>query len=386
MSSKPSAWLLLVLFAIPTALCPVTVSVQPDTAQLAAHLKGFRRYKLYELSADEFRSIQAEYLAWLDSRMKNGASPAIMNDELQAANLLSNGPENVDDMFDKNYVGFLGRIERVAIAGADDLLAVTFGIHTGGYCNFDQTVVLYDRNTRSRIARINGELSYTHGYRLRSMSAGNNDPDHGRLVASAWVASNCTSNWNGNVFRIDISGAQPVTNILAIGVAAFNGDNMKTSVEGQVVTFDFTAGMSDMDTLTRQGISRYLVQNGRAIRQGPIATSFGGFIDEWLKLDDADAARWATAEAAANHHELAKRLAKEATEWRNVADCPGSPPTREIAVQAGETEPITVFGISGSSVSEMRIMSVSDKISALCRAIDIRNDLSSIMAEPADSH
>src|ERR1700674_4581031 len=35
---------------------------------------------------------------------------------------------------------------------------------------------------------------------------GKDDPSRGRMIGSAWVASNCTSNWSGSLFRIDLSG------------------------------------------------------------------------------------------------------------------------------------------------------------------------------------
>src|SRR5580704_9394475 len=102
MLSMRFARFLPVFLGVSTVLCPGTSSIQSDTAQLASHLKRFRHYKVYELQPDEYRSIQAEYLAWLDSRMMNGVSLPIMNNELQAANLLSIGPQDVDDFFDKN--------------------------------------------------------------------------------------------------------------------------------------------------------------------------------------------------------------------------------------------------------------------------------------------
>src|SRR5208283_2585228 len=111
--------------------------IRADTAHLAGNLKRFRTHKLYELSAVEYKSVQNEYLAWIDSRMKTGTSVARMNEELEAAGLLSNGPQTVDEMFDKTYAGFLGNIEAKPSRAAEDLLAITFGIHTGGYCNFD---------------------------------------------------------------------------------------------------------------------------------------------------------------------------------------------------------------------------------------------------------
>ncbi|HEY1754792.1 MAG TPA: hypothetical protein VGG72_05315 [Bryobacteraceae bacterium] len=77
-------------------------------------------------------------------------------------------------------------------------MAIKFGIHTGSGYNFDETVVLYARDSLQRVARINAQPSYEHGYDLRDLDAGKDDQAGARIIASGWVASNCTSNWNGN--------------------------------------------------------------------------------------------------------------------------------------------------------------------------------------------
>jgi hypothetical protein len=376
-------WHLIAFVLISCDPCYGAVAIRADTSRLADRLQRFRKYKLYELSAVEYQPIRREYLAWVDSRMKSGASMAQMNEELEAANLLSKGPENVpDDWFDRTYAGFLGGVGTVPIPGADDLIAVSLGVYTGGYCNFDETVVLYSRRQFRRIAQINAEPLYTHGYYLRALAAGKGDPARGRLVASAWVASNCTSNWNGNFFRIDIPRRGFTENALAVGMGAFNADEIRLTVENSTVTFDYTTALGDTDVLTREGIARYEVQDGHVIRQAPVAASFGGFIDEWLTMADAEAARWATPEAGRHHNELAAKFQKDIFEWRHVADCPGSPPTREVAVQLNKSKETAVFRITASSRAEMRMVLVSDKISPECREIPISDGLSSILAEP----
>jgi hypothetical protein len=355
--------------------------VAADTARLAGHMDRFRHYKLYELSAAEYKPIQSEYLAWIDSRMKTGTGVARMNAELEAAKLLSNGPESVDDMFNKTYAGFLGKIEAKP-GRAEDLLVITFGIHTGGSCNFDETIVVYERKPLRRVAQINAERSYTHGYRLRELAYGKDDPSHGRMIGSAWVASNCNSNWNGSLFRIDLSRGRSIENVLDSSVSAFGGDPVKINIEDNTVTFLYTAPAGGLSVLTRAAIARYRVQAGQAIREAPIATSFGGFINEWLGMDDTEAALWSTPEAGVHHHDLAARSKKELLEWEHVAACPGSPPAREISVQWSESKQATVFLMRASSAVELRMLSVSDQRSPLCRQINISSELSSIFAEP----
>ncbi len=43
-------------------------ALQPDTAALFKHLEPFRREPLHELSTAEYKPVQLEFLAWVDSR------------------------------------------------------------------------------------------------------------------------------------------------------------------------------------------------------------------------------------------------------------------------------------------------------------------------------
>ncbi len=353
-----------------------------DTARLTSHLEQFRRHKSLGLSATQYMAIQREYLQWIESRLRSGATVAQMNGELKSVGLLSEGPNSVDDMFDKTYVGFLGEVEAKPALGAEDLFAIKFGFHTGGYCNFDDTVVLYERNPLRRLAQVNAERSYTHGYHLRDLAVGKDDPGRGRIIGSAWVASNCTSNWNGNIFRIDVSHGRSLENVLDRSVSAFAGDPVTIGIENDTVTFRYGTSAGDLAVLAREAIARFRVQGGRAIREAPIAPSFGGFVHEWLNLTDADAARWSTSEAAHSHHDLAARLNHELLEWKGVASCPGSPPAREIVVEWSESKQTTVFRISETNAAELRMLSVSGEHSPGCREIDITGDLTSIFGEP----
>lgn len=310
--------------------------------------------------------------------MRTGSSVARMNEELESVGLLSNGPETVDD-FEKNYAGFLGELANRPVRNAAGLSVVTFGIHTGSSCGFDDTVVLYQGKPLRRIATINA--SSQHGYRVREVSVGRSDPGRGRIIGSAWVLSNCTSNWNGEAFRIDLLQGRSIATVLERPLGASSAYPVEISIEDDIVTFRYTTAIGDLVSLTRTGIARYRVQGGHAIRQAPVAASYGGFIDEWLGMDDAEAARWSAPEAKAQHHDLAAR--KELLQWEHVAACPGLPPVREIAVRWSKSGQTSVFLISGSSPAEMRMLSVSDKRSPSCKEIDISRDLASILSDPS---
>ncbi len=380
--TMPCGWPGIILSLTLCTPCLAT-GFQADTARLAEHLKQLRVHKILEMSAIEFNPIQNEYLAWIDSRIRTGASVTRMNAELAAAHLLSDGPQTVDEWFDKSYAGFLGEVESKPLHPENGLFAITFGIHAGAHCDLDETLVLYARNPIRRIARINAEKSHSHGFRLREFAVGEDNPSRGRMIGSAWVASNCTSTWNGNSFRIDLLRGRSLENVLDEGVGAHYDDELRISIEGETITFNYTTGTGDSSVLTRTAIARYRVQEGRAIRQAPLAPSYGGFIDEWLGMDDTEATRWSSQEAAVQHHDAAAKSQKNIFTWEHAADCPGPPHAREIAVRWNDSKQVTVFLITSSSAAEMRMLSVSNKRSPACREIDIEHDLGSIMAEPS---
>ena len=115
-SRRLPAALSIVVALVSGGLCPGDSPVRPDTARLARHLQRFRHYKLYEMSAADYQPIRREFLAWLDSRVKAGISAEQMNVELAAANLLSDGPQTIDDEFEKTYAGFLGGVGTQAVS------------------------------------------------------------------------------------------------------------------------------------------------------------------------------------------------------------------------------------------------------------------------------
>jgi hypothetical protein len=61
----------------------LAADVREDTTRLLEHLERFRGYAVYEMTADEYKAIQDEYLAWIDSRVRSGRSAALMNVELK---------------------------------------------------------------------------------------------------------------------------------------------------------------------------------------------------------------------------------------------------------------------------------------------------------------
>jgi hypothetical protein len=177
--------------------------------------------------------------------------------------LLSNGAHDAD--FESNYAGFLGTVAVKEEGIAPDMLAVTFGIYVGSFCGYDDTVLLYSRKPLRRLARIIAQPTYSpNGSHLREVVVGPDEPGKGRLVGSAWVLSNCTSNWNGENLRIDrLRGAtlQPLTS-QAIG--AFAGEPVTIRIQQELVTVGYTTNDTQANLIP--ATERYRIERDRAVK------------------------------------------------------------------------------------------------------------------------
>lgn len=352
-------------------------AVKEDTARLAAHLAVMRGGEFTEV---EFRPIQAEYLTWIDSRVRARATVQMINEELLDAKLLVKEPETFRDYYDRSTAGYLDRLQVESVREANDLLVLRLGIYTGSNCGYDDTLILYQRKPFRRIGWLNAEQYFTHGHSLGGLRIGKFNPAQGRIIASVWTASSCVSAWNGTRFRIDLLKAQTIASVLNTEALARNDIEVDIRVQSDVATFRYSTDMRDTAIGSRTGVASYWIRDGRATRQGPIAANFAGFIDEWLQLNDEDAARVSTPEAARMHHEVAARFKRDSYDWEHVADCPDG--TREIAIQEGQSERTTVFLLRASTIADMRMLLVSDKLNPSCREIDISKDLSAITSGP----
>jgi hypothetical protein len=362
-------------------LCsPCLASLRPDTLQLADHLKRFRGHKIHELQAGEFTSIQSEYLAWIDSRVHDGVDANVLNEELSAAGLLSEGPQTIDDQFDRTYAGYLVDVEFDSVDGADDLTLIKASIYTGGSCNVDETAALYQRRPWLRIAWINAERSYTHGYHLVQIAAGPSQTGR-RLLASAWVASNCSSTWNGSKFRIDRLGERSLQSLFNRNAGFKNDEDVGIEVKADLVTFRYTTSSGDSDVLVRKGIANYRIDGLRAVRVAPLALSSGGLVSEWLSMNDTEAARWSSPSAAAWHRQRSKTFTKGLFAWEYVADCSGPPMSREIGIRSNDTGQLAYLRIGGVFATQFKILAVTEKPSASCIQLDIRSDFSKLFSE-----
>lgn len=135
----------------------VAASVQNDTAALAKRTDALRSQMTLTITQHE--QIRAEYLNWIDKRIKAGVSADAMNRELKAAGLVKEGPNDVDEYFE-NHTGYLGEVGVAPANGASDLLAVTAAVDTGMGCSANEFVALYSRSPIARVAVISAEPDF----------------------------------------------------------------------------------------------------------------------------------------------------------------------------------------------------------------------------------
>jgi hypothetical protein len=90
------------IFAVTLFVTAPSTSVAetaPDTGRLAAHLKAIRGKRA--LTAAEYRDLQAEYMDWIDARVKAGVSLEKMNAELGAEALFYRWSDSANDLADE---------------------------------------------------------------------------------------------------------------------------------------------------------------------------------------------------------------------------------------------------------------------------------------------
>jgi len=355
---------------------PITLHSQAqDTSRLSAHLKALRGKQL--LTSDEYRSIQGEYLTWIDSRIKLDRDTESMNRELEAAGVFpkwSKAPDQPDFLAD-TYASHAGYVDPISSrAVRSDVFAIVAGMYQGIGCSRDVAAILYQRQPVKRLATLNGEPAESpYAYYLSGIATGDAGPTGERMFASGWVVSNCTSTWNGKRIRIDRLKGSAITAILVRDLDAKDreeGEAVSADVEGNVATFRYDGATGDGELLVGPSIARYQVVGGRAVLESPVALTRAGFIHEWLGMSLGDATRWSEPQAVAARSVVVSALS-HGFQWQRIARCGGVPSVWEIAVRPNGSTTLQVFRIAGASASELRMLAVVNTVTESCVPDDL---------------
>jgi len=138
------------------------------------------------------------------------------------------------------------------------------------------------------------------------------------------------------------------------------------SVQGSTAEFRYETLVPGPEVMVRKAIARFSRAGGGLERNAPIALSRAGFVDEWLGMDDREAARWSTLKAAQHHSQLSG-WAAHGFALEQIALCPGKPQTWQIPIhfdKPGEQRTIT---LNDANPYGMRVLNVSSEPGANCR-------------------
>ncbi|MEP7352393.1 MAG: hypothetical protein ABI824_04090, partial [Acidobacteriota bacterium] len=196
------------------------------------------------LSKEQAQQVRTEFLAWTDTRLRNGVTIDRLNAELFAEDLLVPAAiYKTDDVY-QPFAGYLERITSSPIPSAPDLLQVNLKI--GMTCAFDQTAMIYQRDSMLRVGWIN--YRDTEGWlawRINTIDVGSTDRSGERIVAAGLMHAWCTSAYGSielDIWKLTTSGMEP---LLKRGIGARRDDPVTTAIEGDTVTFRYDAGMRD---------------------------------------------------------------------------------------------------------------------------------------------
>jgi hypothetical protein len=354
-----------------------------DTSLLAAHFSALGG-KLW-LTNDEYRAIQSEYLAWIDSRLKSGVNWQSMNRELESVGLIPRGPKNSDPAkeMDTSYTRYVEPISVRSVRSGNDLLIIVAGMFKGNGCSLDVTAVVYQLKPPKRLAILNAEPGESqYAFYLSGLAVSDVATDE-RLFASGWVASNCSSTWNGKRVRIDRRKNSVVRGVLVRNLAAKDsdeGESISAQVERDVVTFRYNGAIGDGDLLSGPAVARYRIVGDRAVPALPVALTRAGFLHEWMEMSDSEAAGLSEPEALAVRRSVASIL-RNGFQWQRIGACGGSPPVWEIAFRPHDSQILQVLRIAGSRASELRMLAVSNTVTQSCLARDLSQGLTDVAAE-----
>jgi hypothetical protein len=373
-------WKFLVAGLIWTVASSAAGAIAPDTEQFARHLRAVRSFKA--LPESIYLRLQTEFLAWIDVRVQAHEDFKAMKSELDAAGVLARHPRNEADELDISYVGFVEPPCEHKVRGDQSVLAIEASIYRNAWCGLDTSVLVYDRKSLANVGSTSGGDS-EYAYYLSSLAIGEKDADGSRIVASGWVVSNCTSTWNGKQIRIDRMDGHSTTQVLSreFGAHDREADSVASWIENDVVTFFYSASTWNSDLNETASIARYRVAGRQAVREGPVALTRLGFIEEWLNATEFDPKDYASQEAVAARAKTVRALHGKIFEWQAVRRCAGTPPVWEVAVRVDDTKRTIVFRIAGERATELRMVEIASRTTPGCAAVDISRSLGSVGAE-----
>lgn len=356
--------------AIGVVCAGAQVDRDTDTTHLTASLARVRGS--LRISGGQYMPLQAEYLKWIDARVSAGTTVAAIRKQLEQAKLNPLLGDTVT--FGASQAGFVD-IREQKVRGATDVFAITASIGVGASCAIDETIILYELRSRRRLAWVNADPSLKWHYYLTGIAANHTAATgEGRLIATGWGITNCTSNWNGKAIRIDrVEPTGELTSILKKDLAAFSGNRTEVVapwVQLDEVTFFYDQATPLTSVLATPAIEKYRVDKLRAIREAPLGLNMLGFIVAWLSLPAQEVSAWGSPDSTSAHQSIVAMQEKEHLgDLVDIARCGGS--TWEVAVRFQHE---VVFRIQGERARQLRMVSVLPTHGRDCVVVPLKRD------------
>lgn len=337
------------------------------TQRLAALLIPARDQEA--LTKEQADQIRTELLAWTEERIQRGLTIAQLNEQLAASGLLV--PEalyKTGDIY-QPFAGYLEKITSESIPSASDLLQINLQI--GMTCSFDQTAAIYRRNPLSRVGWINyPDTEGSTAWGINSITVGPPDSSGERIVAAGLMSGWCTSNVGDIQLRIWRLAGNEMRPLLTRDLGARRDVPVSALIEGGTVAFRFDTGVRDVGIIIRSAIEKYRVEGNRVTRIAPIALNVIGFIEEWLELNDAEAARSSSPEAVRDRA-AAVAWAKDGVEYKGGSRCAGSPRLWQVSVKLADAEDRRVFLVNEDGAEHLQMAGFRSQPVQECPHVDV---------------
>jgi hypothetical protein len=247
------------------------------------------------------------------------------------------------------------------------------------------TAAPYEKETLKRVGLLQADQKEsTPSYHLSGLDGVRRGAPGEWLVASSWTASDCSSVWNGKRIRIDILCGVEIKNLTARDLYARDRDRVEDVavwVQPDLVTFWYEGGLRNVDLVSVPSVLRYQVTGALVARESPIALTRAGFLQEWLNMDDTEAARWSEADAAGKHAAISAAFAHGAFSWDLITRCDGSPQVWEVGVRLAEAKTRYIFLVAGSRAGELRMHSAGNDSDESCVPLNFLKDLRAVGPE-----
>jgi len=321
------------------------------------------------LTKEQADQIRVELLAWTDERIRRGLTVAQLNEQLAASGLLV--PEalyKTDDIY-QPFAGYLEKITSEPIQSASDLLQINLQI--GMTCSFDQTAVIYRRNPLRRVGWINNpDTKGSVAWKLSLITVGSADPNGERIVAAGMMSGWCTSSLVGIQLRIWKLAGNEMRSLLMRDLGG-RDEPIKVVIDRDSVAFHFARNARDTAFLVRSSIERYKVERDRATRISPLAVHILGFIEEWLGLDDAEAARWSSPEGTKEHASAVAWAKDKLVEYEGGSRCTGSPRLWQVSVKLSDAEDRRFFLVNEDGAESLQMAGFRSEPVRECPHVDV---------------